>query len=203
MIPNVDAAMYRKLTILFLFMVSPLLGDDKAELFPPSTVFYMESNEIGNAVNVVRKHDVIAKLRQLDALKKASSDPKFAQFQIALAYVESQLNMKWYEAIEALTAGGVAIGFDAETQGVGFLMRARNAESLDSIKATLMRVAREDAERKGEVDPYEVIEYRGVTAYGTKDGGFATIDDWFVSSNKAETGKRMIDWILDRPDNAS
>ena len=180
-----------------LFFTLPATAGDPAELLPPSTVFYLELTDPAGAVRAVQEHALWREIQELQVYQAAVNRPQFNQFQAAVSFIESRLGMDWEEALATLTEGGVALAFDAQTEGVALLMQARDAESLEKIKSTLMQVTRDEAQRKGEDDPYQTAEYRGVTAYRTKESGFTTVGDWFVAANKGELGKDLIDALLD------
>ena len=172
-------------------------ANSAAELLPPSTVLYAEINDPPGLVNSILDHPYTGNVKRLDAYQEAIKDPKFIGFMFGLRFVEAQLGMKWQQAIEDLSSGGVTIAFDAQTEGAVVLINAKSSEKLEALKNKLMTLARRDAASKGNPDPFEEKEYRSVTAYQAGDGGFFTHEEWLVLVNKKELAQFIADALLD------
>lgn len=168
-----------------------------AELMPASSIAFVELAEPGRFVKTVLEHPVRPKLEQLDAWKKATQDRKYLEFQFGLKFLELALGMSWQEAIDVLAGEGICASFDATTQGVAVVSRSRDPARLLAVRDKLMALAREDAKRKGQPDPYQTHEYRGVTAYGVQGNAFALLGPWLMIVNKGDLGKAIIDRYLD------
>ncbi|MEZ6065057.1 MAG: hypothetical protein R3B90_04980 [Planctomycetaceae bacterium] len=175
-------------------------GDDRqaAELLPPSTLFYAEVASPAAILDTILTHPLRTRVEDLEDYRKATSTKEYLGFQGILLYVESRLGMSWRAAVEALTANGVAVGVDPVTEGVAIIFHARDAETLDRLVSEAMQLAREDAKRKSQPDPYESSEYRGFTVQRTKQGLFATVGDRLLIVNKPELGQSIIDRLLDQ-----
>jgi len=168
-----------------------------ADLLPSTTVIYSELPAPPRVFDLVLEHPLRRRLEALDDYKKAFETPQYAHFQFGLSMVEQQLGMKWREALNGLTEGGVHIAIDGPTLGTVMLAKARDAAMLEKAKETLLRLVREDASRKGESDPIRAVEYRGVQAYRIQDSRFATVGSWLVVTNKDDLGKSILDAWLD------
>jgi hypothetical protein len=105
--------------------------------------------------------------------------------------------MPWQEALAALTENGIAIGFDAATEGVAAVIQSRDEETLQKLVDEFVRLAREDAKNKGRNDPLQEHDYRGHQVYEVKDGGFAAIGSTLVLVNKKDLGTRLVDQLMD------
>ena len=184
---------------LLLFATATARADDRsaADLLPESTIFYAEVPSLSEIVETIYDHPLRDRIEELDEYREATQTKEYLAFQGGREYVESQLGMTWREAIEGLTAQGVAVAFDPPTEGVAVLIRGQDEETLTHIVDVVMELARADAKNKGKDDPYEQHEYRGRPVYKTKDGAFTTIGDRFVAVNKPDLGRAIIDRILD------
>src|SRR5947207_3663621 len=61
----------------------------------------------------------------------------------------------------------------------------------------MLEMVRQDAKGKGNPDPIETKQYRGLTAYKAGDAMIGTAGDWTVISNKQELAKAVADAFLD------
>ncbi|MGD9854086.1 MAG: hypothetical protein AB7U20_03965 [Planctomycetaceae bacterium] len=198
MLPIPRRSSLTALLLAGIVMASPTLAvEHAAEFLPPSTVLYAEISDPPGVMDLVTAHPVAARLRTSAAYRQAVEEPKSRKFLTAVKYVESQLGMSWREAFETATQGGVVLAFDARTEAAALLMQAADERKLARITATFVRLAREDAERKGEDTPFEERDYRGVTVYRTKQGGFAAYQHWFVVVNNSDLGRDILDALLD------
>ncbi|MBD3675440.1 MAG: hypothetical protein HUJ26_18145 [Planctomycetaceae bacterium] len=167
------------------------------EILPASTVIYVEIAQPKETIETILNHRVAEKVRAHPAYQQATQTPQYKQFQTVLKFVESQLGMKWLEAIDKLTQGGVSFAFDAQTQGVALIFEAESAESLEDLREKVMQFVRQDAENKGNEDPYEEHAYREIPVYKTKQGLLTTYQNWLVMVNKPELGRQLLDGLLD------
>ncbi|MFG0335897.1 MAG: hypothetical protein ACF8TS_21270 [Maioricimonas sp. JB049] len=184
---------------LLFVSLSPALADERpaAELLPDSTVLYAEMPRPAKLLGTILDHPLRPKIEALDAYEEAVSTDGFAQFQAVLGVIETQIGMSWREAVEAVTGDGVTVAFDAESEGLAIILEARDEDALRRIIETLMELARSDARAKGNDDPYRENEYRGVTVYQTKNGGFAVIGRTLILCNRKELGRYILDSHLD------
>ena len=188
------------LTCLFAVPSLVTAQETAAGILPKSTAGYLEISKPAQLLQEIKSHPLIGDLKRSEAGQRIVLDPKFLQFQVMLSFLELRLGMTWDEAITVLTEGGVALAVDPQTNGFALLMKARSEEELDSLLKNVMALAREDAKGKGKSDPYSSEEYRGLTVYKTKDGGFATHGRWFLTANKGDLGRQMLDRLLDGGD---
>ena len=76
--------------------------EQAAELLPPSTVLYVEMSQPAAMVDTILNHPIAGKVRQHEAYRQATNSPKYAQFQIILRVIETQLGMSWKQAVISL-----------------------------------------------------------------------------------------------------
>ncbi len=186
--------------LIALNFCSSLQAAERAEeLLPASTVFFAEIHDPAAAVEGFLEHSYFANLQKLDAFKQLAKSPQYLQGITGLRFVEFQIGMSWQNAVKTLSAGGVSLAFDPKTEGVAVIFKGEDPEKLKDLRDKVVELARKDAENKGNVDPYQVKDYRGIQVYTTKDGGFLTYENWLIAGNKGELGKSIIDALLDGP----
>ena len=186
--------------ILGLVLLSPVFATaqiEPAKLLPETTVFYAEITDPPAIVDALLEHPVTKRLQEEDAYQELVKDPEVAQFLQILDYVESQLGMEWDDVLKTLTADGITLAFDLDSRGAALLMNAKDGQSLEKIVETMMKLARQDAAENNRDDPYEVDEYRGITTYGVKNGGFAIYERWFVFATNEKIGMSVLNGLLD------
>jgi hypothetical protein len=168
-----------------------------AELLPSGTIVYAEVSKPGELVDTLLSHPLRQRLEALDAYRAVVLSKQYLQFTFGLSVAETALGMKWDEAVKTLAGGGVYLGIDAATQGGVVLLRSTDAKKLGDVRDKLLAFARAEAKKKGNGESLEEIEYRGAKAYKLGDAYAATIGPWLMLTNKAETGKLVIDRAAD------
>ncbi len=167
-----------------------------AQLLPDSTVIYAEIADPKAALATLLNHPLRQRIEALDAVEQAKKQDQYQQFQAVLAVVEAQMGLKWHEAVEQVASGGFYLAVDGATEGVALIMHG-DEEVTDKVLNTLIRLTREDAQRKGNDDPIKQAEYRGITAYRAGEARLARSGSWLLASNKDDLAKQLADAILD------
>ena len=186
--------------ILGLLLISPALAvaeDNPAKLLPGSTIFYAEITDPPAILDGLLEHPVTKRLQEEEVYQEILKDSKVAEFLLILDYVENEVGMEWNDALKALTAGGITIAFDAESKGAVLFLKAKDEQSLKKLVETMMKLVRQDAADNNRDDPYDVDEYRGITTYGVKNGGFALYEQWLVFASNEKIGMTLLDGLLD------
>lgn len=168
-----------------------------AELLPAGTIVYAEVSKPGELVDALLNHPLRKRIEALDAYRALVLSKPYLKFTFGVSVAETALGMKWDEAVKTLAGGGVHLGIDAHTQGGVVLIRATDAQKLAEVRDKLLAFARGDAKKKGQGDPIQEIDYRGAKAFKLGDGYAATLGPWLMLTNKAETGKLVIDRVAD------
>lgn len=168
-----------------------------ADLLPPSTAIYLEVTNPKRLLTVAMQHPLRRRLEEIDVYRQAFKSKQYLQFQAVLAVIEAKIGMKWQPALEKLTAGGIYLGVDPKTDDAVLLVKADDAAVLSKIRDELFKLVRDDANRKGNDDPIESGDYRGITAYKVGDARLATLEKWLVLTNKGDLGKEVLDRFLD------
>ncbi|MEQ9412058.1 MAG: hypothetical protein RIK87_30380 [Fuerstiella sp.] len=179
--------------VLFFPDLSGAEPQKASQLLPRTTVLYAELPDPLELISAIFDHPLRQKIEALEPYKQAIRTEQYRAFLTGRKFVEIQVGMEWREALETLTAQGVFFGVDAETQGVAMLIHAKDAESLELFRTKLLELT------KLGKNPNQVREadYRGVTAYEVNKARFAVVEDWLLITNNPETGKAVLDRLLD------
>ena len=173
--------------------VSSANESQAAQLFPSGTLFYAEIPDPPGLLFMILDHPLFEKIEALPQYRQAVTSQDYRNFLTGRRMVEIQLGMDWREALETLTAQGIAVGFDPRTQGVGVVIRGRDAESVDRLVTKLVDIVRVGGSRRA----VEETEYRGITVHQIDQAFFATIEDRLVVVNKPRLGQSIVDGLLD------
>ena len=102
-----------------------------SQLLPSSTVAYAEISDPKALLATALDHSLRKRIESLPQVRKGLKSPGYTQFQAVLSVVEKQIDMKWRDALESLTAGGICVAFDAESEGAALLVKARDEKTLE------------------------------------------------------------------------
>lgn len=155
-----------------------------AELFPPTTVGYLEVLRPGELAGLVLDHPLAREIANHADYQKALHGREYQQVQAVLKMVEDKLGMNWRRAVASLTGGGLSIGFDLPTQGIAALAQATDESLAHKARDAVLELARADAAAKGQPNPIQEDEIRGVTVYQLGDVHFAVLGKWLLATNK-------------------
>jgi hypothetical protein len=188
--------------LLVLCVGSVSVADDRtaAELLPASTVVYVEVPQPQAVLEVLQAHPLRKRIEQLKDVKAGLESKQFLQFKAVVAMVEAKFGKSWPKILQELTAGGIALGFDAETQGAVLVVKAADEEAMPRMIETVLSLSRADAKGKGKPDPIKSAEYRGIMAYQVDQAKVAVVGQWLLITNKPESGKALLDAVLDKPE---
>src|SRR6185369_3538375 len=168
-----------------------------AELLPPTTLFYVELQQPAEVIRLLLDHPLRQRLEQSPDYQKAFDTPQFKEFQAVVKAVEQRSGIEWRKALETSTGGGLVVAVDAATQGLVVLSRSTDPKTTESVRDALFSLARDDAKSKGNPDPIQTKQYRGLTAHTAGESVIATVGPWLVVSNKPALGKSIADRLLD------
>jgi hypothetical protein len=199
--------MPRLLSHLFAILLALVLsgGDARAakvartgaDLFPSTTVIYAELGQSADVIRFVMDSPLRKNLEATEIYPYLVGNEEYQGFLTILGAIETQAGMKWRSTLEAITAGGVYLGVDSETEGLAVLLKADDAGTLDKAVQTLIGLTRDDAKSKGNPDPLPSQLHREVEVYKAGEGGFAVVDQWLIFVNKGDLGKAILDNLLD------
>src|SRR5437588_5540 len=150
------------------------------DLLPPSTVAYLEIPQPAKVLNLLLDHPLAKEIQQTPDYQKALAGREYQQLQGAVKLVESKLGMKWRQAIEPLSQGGLCVGFDLPTQGVAVLLQTADESLAQKARDTIVELARADAKTKGHADPVKTDELRGIAIYQIANAEFVAMGKWLL-----------------------
>ncbi|HRX81645.1 MAG TPA: hypothetical protein P5307_21400, partial [Pirellulaceae bacterium] len=191
-------------SLLFVLLASTFgIADDRtaADLLPATTVIYAEIPQPAALLDVLENHPLRKRIENLEGVQTAYEGKQFLQLKAAVAIIEAKLGQKWPQILQSVSEGGISLGFDARSQGVMLLIKARDEEAAPKLLETLIELARAGATGDGKPDPVSSGEYRGITAYQVNQARIATLGHWLLVTNKPESGKALLDAYLDKPEN--
>ncbi len=185
---------------LVAFVLQPVAGSQAASEVPASrhwiprdAIFAVELARPKALLELFAGDKAIAFVTALPAYREQASKPQFKQFLGVVGSMEIQLGTDWRTALGKLTGGGITLAVCPD-ETVMLIVDAEDADLLGRLHEMLLKMARSDAEEKGQAASVESKQYGGVEAW-TFDGkeAHAIIGKRLVMSNKPEGLKRILD----------
>lgn len=177
---------------------APKLGNaSAAELLAESTLAYAELPRPDLLVERIPAHPLATQATVQSLIQLALESPDVTKFRLGLGFVELGLGQTWQTLVQDLLSGGVYVAIDGDTKQAVLLVRAKDAESLDRIRTRALKLAGDDATRKGQPNPFETKPHRGVTTYKVDRAHLATFGPWLFASEAESAVHRLIDRGLD------
>ncbi|MEZ6137317.1 MAG: hypothetical protein R3C53_20710 [Pirellulaceae bacterium] len=168
---------------------APSVDGGLASLLPASTVAYAEFS----SADVLLDHPLRTTIQQSPEFLKIWRSPDVLKARGGITLAETALGDSLENIVRKLTHGGLALGVDSQHNGIVVIARAESAEWLQDYLERLVELA-----KKNDGQAVETGEYRGVTAYKTKQAVVATVDEYLFVSDKKELGKLIVDRYLDK-----
>ena len=181
-------------TLLVAF-ITPARAAEKtaADLLPASTLFYLEVPQPQKLLSTILDHPLREKLEETDGYKQFVQSQQFRQLSTGVAIFEHLTQMKWREALESMSARGLFVAFDPNTNGVAFLMKADDPAVFKKLNEVLGQIA--DDNPNGNITRGRT--YRGIPTFKLGEGGLAFHDKWLIGANNANLGKILFDNLLE------
>lgn len=174
---------------------------DGAQALPETTWAYLEIRQPLPWVEYVLKHPLKTRLEALDQVQAYYKSSQIGPLRLVVGLLESQIGMTWTEMIGVVTSGGLYVAWDAKTQGVILVSRARDGESLSKIVKSFLSWVDLDAANKKQPRPYEATEHRTHRMIEFAGGSIARVNDWFLASNHQTLLTQSMDRLIDaKPD---
>ncbi|MFP6670245.1 MAG: hypothetical protein VB857_02425 [Pirellulaceae bacterium] len=171
-----------------------------AQLLPESTLLYANIPRPAQLLDTVWNHPLRSQLEALDVYQQAFDTAGYRQYRLGLALVETTLGMNWRTAWKKLTGGGIHLAFDPKTEGLLLLVKAEDLESQRRIVNLVVENMKEAAKKDEQPGRFKEHQYRGITAFQSKDFVVAVVKPWLILSNKGELAKKVVDLYLDGGD---
>ncbi|HMP79891.1 MAG TPA: hypothetical protein PKD54_10600 [Pirellulaceae bacterium] len=166
-------------------------------LFPESTIVYVEANQAGQLLDKLVDHPLRGRIEALAPVQQFLRGPEMFATQMFVGILEAQLEMTWREALRAMTAHGLAMGVDGQSQGVLLVTRAVDGPTLSKIVRTILGWVELQARNENRATPFQMIDYRGHRIARFPEFALGRVDDWFFVSNQAALLQAAMDRALD------
>jgi hypothetical protein len=138
-------------------------------------------------------------LKLLPQYQKFSSGKQLADLRGVAAVIASQLDTTWEQGLRDLTGGGILAEVEAspgQAPRVHVLVTAAKPELLEKASHVFLKLARQDAQQKGNPDPATESSHRGltITAVGGPQGiAYCISDGRLLATNSVKNLERLID----------
>lgn len=172
-----------------------------AQVLPATTLLYAEMTNGERVLDFVLEHPLYQQLAATDEYRKAVETKEYLAIKLAVSLVEANLGLTWRKAAEELTAGGVAMGFDATTEGAVLVARSSSETLPRQVLEQVVGLARADAQAKKRPDPIKTADYRGLQAYQLEKFIVVAHEHWLLAGSKGDTLKAVVDRLLDGGEN--
>lgn len=200
--------MTRTLTLLVLSFQISLCGLNAADppqadrsptdLLPPSCVLYAELQQPGSLIDTIFDHPIRQQVESLPQWNQVTQQEQYRKFLTGRKFFELQMDMEWRDASKALSAGGIYVAVDAETEAIILLVKADKPATMNRFRDKLLVLT----QLGKSYQEAEKAKYRNVQAYEVDKSLVAVFDEWMIATNKPEAGKAVIDRWLDEGDNS-
>jgi hypothetical protein len=191
--------------VLVLFLTGLLVNirDAKAQeasfakWMPETTVFYGEVRDVPKLIKQLLEHPLRAKIESFPDVQQALKGDDFQRLVDVIELIETQIDMEWEEAIEAIADDGLAVGIDVETNGVVMIGKASKPDVQKKIVETIVKLAKLDAKQNGNSSKFAEKDYRGIKAYQIDKAIIAMSEGRLMITNKSDLAKEIADSMLD------
>ena len=109
---------------------------------------------------------------ETESFKKLWRSPQALQVRSGITIAEIALGLKLDQLAKDLSDRGAYVAIDSQTQAVALMLHTRSEQWLDDYIDKALDYLRKDAKSKGDPDPIQSTEYRGVQAYKIQNGIF-------------------------------
>lgn len=185
------------LSLLISQVVLLAAEESPARLMPRSAVAYVEVTQADLLIEKALDPALAKLLQQSKGVQKFYNSEQYRQALVGVALIEARMNAKWPQIVRDL-AGSLHASFDPETNAALLVVRVKNKETLGKLHTTLVDLVELDATSKGNPSPVKSKEYLGVTGWTFGNGEYhAIVDDLYLTSNKQEGIKGLIDRLKD------
>ncbi|HEY5315886.1 MAG TPA: hypothetical protein VIK18_25375 [Pirellulales bacterium] len=171
---------------------------DPARLVPESAAALLAVSDPGPVLDALLSPDYYQPLLALKPIDKTLQTPDFGRLKQLVGLLEMRLGTSWQTALEQLTGGGLTLAFDPQRRAVVLIVKAKDAQLLGKLHATLVDLVEAHARNQGKKSPVESQEHQGVRAWTFGPGEqHAIIGDTLIVSNKREALRAVLDLHAD------
>ncbi|HBE72319.1 MAG TPA: hypothetical protein DDW52_29645, partial [Planctomycetaceae bacterium] len=135
------------------------------------------------------EHPARERIEQLPQVIAGKKSKQYQAFSGGVALFEASMQMRWQEVLDAVSANGLTVGLDPDTDGVALLSRG-DSGVVSKLFQTLASTAKVLGNQNAEIDQSEYLNYPVLAINQVK---VAQLDDWIVVTNKPQLGKQIVD----------
>jgi hypothetical protein len=172
----------------------PQSVDEIADWLPETTVIFGRISPVNQWLD----HPLRESLMQTEAFKKLWRSPQALQLRSGMTVAELALGLKLDQLAKDLTEQGAYVAVDTKTKGAALLLHTKSQEWLDDYIDKALDFLRRDSKSKGNPDPVQSAEYRGIRGYKIQNGIFAAIGPWMLVTNQGDLAKAILDHRVDK-----
>jgi hypothetical protein len=166
---------------------------DAERLLPSTAMMFMQIAPVDLWVN----HPLRDRIFESEPFQELWDSPQVLNARTALVAGEWAMGMKLETLAKRLTAGGVYVAIDPDTQGIAMLMRTRDEKWLQRTITKLLEFARNNQGNETGQREIPSAVYKGIRGYKFQDTGFAQLGPWLLVTNKSELAKSIVDHYVD------
>ncbi len=179
-----------------------VLADDKkdaAKTAEPETVVCLELPHPERLLDRLTDPRIQGYLNLLPQYQKFASGKQLADLRGVAGVIASQLDTTWEAGLRDLTGGGVLAEIEAspgQSPRIHVLVTAKKPELLAKASEVFLKLARQDAQQKGNPDPAVESTHRGltITALGGPQGlAYCIGDGKLLATNSVKNIEQLID----------
>ncbi|MCY3007906.1 MAG: hypothetical protein NTV29_18275 [Planctomycetota bacterium] len=168
-------------------------ADSIADWLPETTVLFGKIAPVEQWL----EHPLRTRWIETEGFKKLWRSPQALQVRSGIAIGEIALGLKLDQLAKDLSDQGAYVAIDSQSQAVALMLHTRSEPWLDDYIDKAIDYLRKDAKSKGNSDPIQATEYRGMQAYKIQNGIFVAIGPWMLVTNQGDFAKAVIDHKLD------
>ena len=175
-------------------------GGDAAKLVGPDAFFFAESARPDSLLDRISGDRESRLLKAIPSYAKFFEKPEIQHVRMVVELVTSQLGTTWDKAVRDLSGGGIVVAGEGTTKvdRTFLIVTPKDPAFLDKAHAKLLELARNDAKGKGNPDPVNESEHRGIKVFKVSPTeAHAIVRGMLVISNGDDAVKTVIDRALD------
>ena len=177
-------------------------AESPADYFPASTSIYLQIDEPDLLIEKIAEHSLVESVGEMKQVKKVLFSPQFAMAMLAKGLIETEVEEPLLDAIRTCVARGFAAGVDPTTDGVAIVFQSKDEAKLKRLAGSILNVVAAGAQQEGNDIPFEKKKYRQAVAAKFDDFIISRYKSWFVISNKPKLARKIVDNLIDRPNNS-
>lgn len=174
-------------------LVSAQQAPSAADVFPDSTVAYLEVANPTGIIDNIQDHPVVKLIQDHEQFKKLIASPQFVAAFLGKALLENQIDDTLLNALRDNLAGGIYIAFDGKTRGVALLSKSNSPTKLKRFAGSVLNMIAAQATNEAREIPFKKETYRGVNVARFDKFVIARYETWLLISTNPKLAQQVID----------